>query len=106
VPAAELHAGRPGELAQRRHDRLVLDLDAAFHLAVDEARADVEALAVEVELVVRVVAPPEPVANGLDAARLHAPLALRQDLVLREIDAPALGCGFRAGAIEACKTLE
>src|SRR5262245_47175750 len=104
MPAPELDADGASQFAQRRHHGLVLNLDAGFRLAVNEARAHVEARAVEVELVVRVVAPAEPRAHRLDAARAHAPLALRQDLGLPEIDAAALGRSFRAGnAVEAVK---
>ena len=104
VAMADLRADCPAQLAQRRLDGLVLDLDAPFLLAVGEARADLELAVGDQQLVVGVAAGAEPIADRLDAVRAHAPFALRQHLVLLHVDALAflgrLAAGDAVQAVE------
>ncbi len=99
-----MHAERAAQLAEHRRDRDMLDLEPAFRLPVDEARADLGRAGLGMDLVVRVPRRSEPEADRLHAVGANAPLAAREELVLFQIDTHALGGRVRAG--DAVETVE
>jgi hypothetical protein len=104
LAVAELGADRAAKLAERRLHRLVLGLDAALGLPVDEARADLRRAVLEAHLVVGVARGAEPEPHRLESQGVEPPFALRLHLVslghrARGGDDDARQLGLRPGLL-------